>query len=131
MKHTFGKLALAALVLGAPASLACSWIPPEEASMTQELQSIALASMSSDPTKAEVEIEPVAQSYKVEETSSTGMCPDAVHFSGQYAISYDVQNGLDSVGECRVIVTVTKTVPWTSQPKVSYEVENLHLPRCN
>ena len=128
MKITLAIASLIAMMIGAQSSLACSWMPPEQSKVVEELQTIGLSAVSSDPSKVDVLIEPIDKSYQVGETNSTGMCPDEVHFSGEYAVRYKVDNGLNTV--CNVIITVTKNVPWSNAPKVSYEVENLHVARC-
>ncbi|MEO0336217.1 MAG: hypothetical protein AAF202_07475 [Pseudomonadota bacterium] len=128
MKLRFTVLAVLSVLISGQSALACTWAPPEESKMVEELKTIGLTAVSSDPSKINVIIEPVDQSYSVEETNSTGMCPDEVHFSGQYAVRYDVDNGLATT--CNVIITVTKNVPWTQNPKVSYEIEDLTHARC-
>lgn len=118
---------IVAMVIGGQSALACTWAPPQESKMVKELQTIAEAAVSSDPLKVDVIVEPVMKSYSVSETNTTGMCPDEIHFSGDYAVRYTVDNGLNTV--CNAIITVTKSVPWDNT-SVAYDVENLHVARC-
>jgi hypothetical protein len=125
MNVTLAVATLMVMMIGAQSALACSRRPPEESKMVGELQTVGLAHISSDPSKINIIIKPLQDSYQVGETNSTGMCPDEVHFTGQYSVRYEVVNGLATT--CNVWITVTKNVPWSSDPKVTYEVENAHL----